>query len=1113
MHSSFRILLIIAIAGLIIAGCAGNNSQPIAPDESVSPTGLTGSADASGDSARNSHYLLAYNLLYVDPDNPDGPKIEIIPVREGEIHLNILKFLEGGPCTNCFKIVGFDIPQPGYLDVDIEIKHPFTDLLLSVFDVRGIMMFNGSHTFPASGKTMSDLLLGDSVLLNPDGYTSLYNGSTITAPVGALQKYYPGKFSTPAIPDSDINGYRYHVTDDPPNYRNAFFAGSSDVQTYSLKFSAGPFVIGYAVDANWWTPVSEPVDDPLTDFDSNANCPEPWKIEVGEQTIGSGLTDQGGQTKLIIDVYDWQGKSTHHDPVVECPELFDGAVTATWLNDGADYAQYQATISNTKLASIGGYECLVGAEANENDPTGKPWLDLTAYQIFFVVVVPQPATSITVTAPDGGESWQGGTSQDITWTYTGSITNVAIYYSTDGGLTFPYEITGSTECNGIFAWNPIPDTPTTTAKVKIVDASNASVYDISNSNFTIFNEVTPTITVISPNGGEFWIAGTTEQIQWTSQGVTGNVKIEYFNDISWISIVDDTANDGSYDWLIPNDPSNAARVQISSVSSPGISDISDAIFMIWPPPTVVVIAPNGGETWYAGSTQQIQWTTLSVSGAIKIEYFNGTDWKLVVDNEANDGFYDWLIPDDPTASAQVMVSSVMAPGVFDTSDAVFTISPTGWARTWGAGIEDEGKTVAIDSFNNVYVGGFFVDSVDFDPGEGEDIHNSVDGSYDAFLSKFDSVGNFVWVRTWGAANNESVKSISVDGSGNIFVAGFFGDTVDFDPGGGVDEHTSGGNLDVFLSKFDPDGDFAWARTWTWGGAYYSWGPSVAVDSSGDAYVTGYFQGTVDFDPGVGVDNHTSNGNWDASLSKIYASGNFGWARTWGGTSDDEGLSVAVDPSSGNVYVTGYFYESIDLDPGTGTFPVTSNGSADGFLSKFYPLGSFITADTWGGVQKDVGRGVTVDNWGNTYVIADYDADTAMLVKRDSSCVVKWGFANEADLSINNGVAVDSSGNTYITGDFQGDWLGPDGILHSSSGQSDAFLLRRDSAGNESWLRTWGADNNDIGRGVAVTSEGYSYVTGFYYNQVDFNPGSGTDNHTSNGESDVFLSKFLPNGLW
>jgi hypothetical protein len=101
--------------------------------------------------------------------------------------------------------------------------------------------------------------------------------------------------------------------------------------------------------------------------------------------------------------------------------------------------------------------------------------------------------------------------------------------------------------------------------------------------------------------------------------------------------------------------------------------------------------------------------------------------------------------------------------------------------------------------------------VDFDPGPGEDNHTSNGSpSWDAFLSKFDPNGNFVWARTWGGSDNwdgDEGYGVAADGSGNAFVTGYFNETVDFDPGPGVDNHTSNGGWDVFLSKFPPDGNW------------------------------------------------------------------------------------------------------------------------------------------------------------------------------------------------------------------------------------------------------------------------------------------------------------------
>ena len=203
--------------------------------------------------------------------------------------------------------------------------------------------------------------------------------------------------------------------------------------------------------------------------------------------------------------------------------------------------------------------------------------------------------------------------------------------------------------------------------------------------------------------------------------------------------------------------------------------------------------------------------------------------------------------------------------MFDTS-GVFQ-----WARTWGGNSDDVGRQVVADGSGDIYLAGEFSSTVDFDPGGGTDEHTS-NGMTDTFLSKLDSSGNFQWARTWGASDYDRAFGMAADGSGNIYVTGDYCFTVDFDPGGGTDEHTSNGNDDVFLSKFDSNGVFQWALTW--GADNYDGGNGVATDGFGSIYVTGWFHGTVDFDPGGGTDEHTSNGWADVSLSKFPADGNW-----------------------------------------------------------------------------------------------------------------------------------------------------------------------------------------------------------------------------------------------
>ena len=198
------------------------------------------------------------------------------------------------------------------------------------------------------------------------------------------------------------------------------------------------------------------------------------------------------------------------------------------------------------------------------------------------------------------------------------------------------------------------------------------------------------------------------------------------------------------------------------------------------------------------------------------------------------------------------------------------------------------------------------------------------------VARADAVYSFA--KTMGGTDQDYGQSVAVDGSGNVYITGSFrGTNVDFNPGAGTDSHDSAGEEDIFLTKINFDGTYGYTKTM--GGTDHDYGRSLAVDSSDNVYMTGYFQGTADFDPGAGTDEHTSAGLDDIFLTKINFDGSYDLTKIMGGTNQDFGQSVAVDDRV-NVYITGYFSETVDFDPGAGTDNHTSAGLEDIFLTKF-----------------------------------------------------------------------------------------------------------------------------------------------------------------------------------
>ncbi len=280
--------------------------------------------------------------------------------------------------------------------------------------------------------------------------------------------------------------------------------------------------------------------------------------------------------------------------------------------------------------------------------------------------------SITVTSPNGDENWQANSIHTIRWNST-YVDTVRIDYSTDNGanwMNIASEIDSSMKQ---FNWT-VPSTISNQCKVRVLFKSQPAYGDTSDGTFSIYSSG---VTVTSPNGGEYWRIGTTQNITWTSVNVN-KVKIEYSTNggTNWVIIQDSViASSESYLWTIPATPSGNCKIKISDAYNSSYWDISDTTFNIVYP-SLVLTSPNGGENWFYGSYQNIMWTSLVVNN-INIEYTtnNGTNWITIATNiNSLNGSYSWRIPNTPTLSAKVRIYEVGNTSLSDTSNYIFTIS-------------------------------------------------------------------------------------------------------------------------------------------------------------------------------------------------------------------------------------------------------------------------------------------------------------------------------------------------------------------------------------------------------------------------------------------------------
>jgi hypothetical protein len=461
-------------------------------------------------------------------------------------------------------------------------------------------------------------------------------------------------------------------------------------------------------------------------------------------------------------------------------------------------------------------------------------------------------------------------------------------------------------------------------------------------------------------------------------------------------------------------------------------------------------------------------------------------------------------------------------GIFISIKANSQTPNLGWAKSVGGSQFDFGFSIGYDNQGNSYTTGKFLGTVDFDPGTG--VYNMSSSGGCIYILKLSSSGNFVWAKQIGGSGDDVGQSLKVDAAGNILTTGSFWGTADFDPGAGVFNMTSIGTYDIFISKLDSAGNFIWAKRM--GGNIAQEGFFITTDAALNIYTTGWFQGTADFDPGAGNFSLTSQGFRDVYISKLNSSGNFIWAKSFGGTNDDHGYSIAID-NSDNVYTTGFFQNTADFDPGAGVYNLTSSGQDDIFILKLNSSGNFVWAGKIGGSGNDYARSIAVDAAGIFYLTgtfsdtADFDfgAGVSNLISAGAkdlfilsfNAAGNFGWVKRiGDFSDEEGfaLAVDNAGYIYVTGylntltcDFD---PGPGIFNLNSNGSTEIFLLKLTSGGNFFWAGSLGGTSVDYGYSIAVDASSNIYMTGWFAATGDYDPGPGTFNLTCSAPYDFYI---------
>lgn len=439
-----------------------------------------------------------------------------------------------------------------------------------------------------------------------------------------------------------------------------------------------------------------------------------------------------------------------------------------------------------------------------------------------------------------------------------------------------------------------------------------------------------------------------------------------------------------------------------------------------------------------------------------------------------------------------------------------------WARRAGGPENDAGLGLALDASGNCFVSGYFSDTANFGS---TTLSNASNSSNDIFVAKLDSEGNWLWVKQGGGQNSESAYDLALDGQGNIYIVGWFYYTAVF----GATSLTSQGGSDICIAKLDPSGaNWLWARR-AGGTGDAERGNGIAVDATGNCFVTGYYYGTA----GFGATPLTSSGSSDIVLAKLDSEGNWLWATSAGGTGLDSGMAIDLD-SSGNCVCAGHFSSTAVF----GSISLTSSGSYDMFVAKSDGSGNWLWVQKGGGADSESCYDLAVDDQDNCLVAGSFWTSTTfgattltssgnkdiILAQLDSSGI-SWLWAAQAGgtgADEARSVTSTCSGIYNVTGSFYSTAsFGPHSL--ASGGSYDIFVAKYGCCvappdpPPPPWdrVKTAGGTSSDAVLDLVVDAQGNQYVTGYFRYTVNF----GMISLTGSGLTDIFVAKLSPSGSW
>lgn len=427
--------------------------------------------------------------------------------------------------------------------------------------------------------------------------------------------------------------------------------------------------------------------------------------------------------------------------------------------------------------------------------------------------------------------------------------------------------------------------------------------------------------------------------------------------------------------------------------------------------------------------------------------------------------------------------------------------------TVGGTGDDISTSVATDRGGNIYV-------------------TSAEGGVGT-LTRYASDGSLVYTRSFG---NAKPYKVATDAAGNVYMAGTFPGTVDFDPRGGVHNVTSIGGADAFVVKLSAKGNLLIVKTF--GGMGDDIASGLAVSTDGVVDVGGTFEGRANFNTDGGSYRISSSGGADGFISEFDSSMTFKGAGSFGGAQSETLTDMALD-DSGNILATGRYQGLVDFDPMTGVQNSNLATAFEAYTLKWTSTGGYIfSAGYGGGGEIAYGTGVTADRDGNVYTVGNFqhtgdfnpsnstftltaaDAGSVWISKLDSAGTFVYAKAIGGTDLLGGApaeISVDKDQNVYVTGRFSGTQdfdpgAGTQNLV--SDGEDDVFISKLDSNGAFVFAKSIGGTGNAFATGSTLDRDGNIVLTGNFDGDITF-PGPVTK--SSAGAADYFLTKLDSSG--